>query len=103
MARTVKLSESGFNMLMLHSACERIDEEDGAIGGVATAGATSASSDRVGAYDVPFGMQSRDIYNPKGSKKNKTSNITMDDALSRKDGKFGSISMPIYRTGTVSK
>ena len=39
--------------------------EDGAMGGGATAGATSDSADRQGAFDVPFGgVQRRNMYSP---------------------------------------
>lgn len=96
MGKTIRLSESGFDALMRNSVADVVSE-DGATAGLGT-GAQ---------YDVPFGaVQKRSVYNPKGSKGSKgssESNISMEDALSRGDGKGGSISMPVYRVGHVKK
>ena len=67
--------------------------------GGATPGATSDSSDRQGAFDVPFGgVQRRKTYSPKGdSVSDGMTNVDMSDALKRHDGKGGSISIPKKR------
>ena len=83
--------------LLHHIIMETINDylnEDGAMGGGATAGATSDSADRQGAFDVPFGgVQRRNMY--------KTSNgmtsVDMSPALKRHDGSYGSISIPKRR------
>lgn len=62
----------------------------------ATAGATSDSADRQGAFDVPFGgVQRRKTYSPKSDTvSNGMTNVDMSDTLKRHDGKEGSISIP---------
>ena len=66
-------------------------------GGGASAGATSDSADRQGAYDVPFGgVQRRKGYSPK-TKETKMTKVDMTPAMKRHDGKGGSISIPKNR------
>ena len=69
------------------------------MGGGATAGATSDSADRQGAFDVPFGgVQRRNMYSPKGDKtSNGMTSVDMSPALKRHDGSCGSISIPKRR------
>ena len=94
MPQIIQLTETDLHR-MITEAVQKMLDEDGAMGGdAATPGATSASADRVGAFDVPFGaMQRRDIYAPK-KKKGKMSTVDMGPALRRHDGKGGSISIP---------
>lgn len=80
--------------LLHHIIMETINDylnEDGA-----TAGATSDSADRQGAFDVPFGgVQRRKTYSPKGDKtSNGMTSVDMSPALKRHDGSCGSISIP---------
>ncbi len=91
MKKVIRLTEAELHKLVTETV-KRIIHEDGMMGG-ATAGATSASADRVGAYDVPFGeVQRRKIYSPK-KKSGGSGNIDMTPALKRHDGEGGSISM----------
>ena len=81
--------------LLHHIIMETINDylnEDGAMGGGATAGATSDSADRQGAFDVPFGgVQRRKTYSPKGDKtSNGMTSVDMSPALKRHDGSCGS-------------
>lgn len=61
------------------------------------------SNPESGQYTVPFGkVQRRKIYQPKdnsagGDVTKQTSNVDMSPAMSRKDGKGGSISIPKHR------
>lgn len=92
------LDESLLHHIIMETISDYLNE-DGAMGGGATAGATSDSADRQGAFDVPFGgVQRRNMYSPKG---NKTSNgmtsVDMSQALKRHDGSCGSISIPKRR------
>ena len=91
--RFIELSESRLRQVMEESLMEVLSE-DGAMGGdAATPGATSASSDRVGAFDVPFGaIQRRKVYAPNG--KDEMDKVNMKPAMKRHDGKGGSISIP---------
>lgn len=94
MPQIIRLSESEFKQIIAEAA-RIIVSEDGAMGGnAATPGATSASGDRVGAFDVPFGnVQRRSIYKPK-EKDGKMKEVDINPALKRHDGKGGSISIP---------
>lgn len=94
MPQVIRLSESDFHEIIAETV-RNLMSEDGAIGGdAATPGATSASADRVGAFDVPFGnVQRRSIYKPK-EKDGKMKEVDMNPALKRHDGKGGSISIP---------
>ena len=68
MKQVIRLTESDLHNI-IREAVRNVLKEDGAMGGdAATPGATSASADRVGAFDVPFGgVQRRDVYNPSNS------------------------------------
>lgn len=91
MKKVIRLTESELHKI-IRETVKRIIREDGVMGGGATAGATSASADRVGAYDVPFGaVQRRKGYSPKGKKN--INNVDMTPALERHSGEGGSISM----------
>jgi len=98
MKKIIRLTESDLHNIVKESVI-RILKEDGAMGGdAATPGATSASSDRVGAFDVPFGaVQRRKGYSPKGNKSSKMSEVDMTPAMERKNGKGGSISIPKHK------
>lgn len=86
MDKIIRLTEADLTQIIKHAINGLLREE----GEAASPGATSASADRVGAFDVPFGqVQRRDVYNPKAK-----SNISMNDALKRHDGKNNSISIP---------
>ena len=100
MKKIIRLTESDLHNIVKESVI-RILKEDGAMGGdAATPGATSASSDRVGAFDVPFGaVQRRKGYSPKGDKTSKMTKVDMTPATRRHDGKGGSISIPKERVG----
>ena len=64
----IRVSDSALHKIIMESIAKVISE-DGAMGGGATAGATSDSADRQGAFDVPFGgVQRRKVYSPKGDK-----------------------------------
>lgn len=104
MKRIIRLTESDLHRILKQSVM-RILNEDGAMGGdAATPGATSASSDRVGAFDVPFGgVQRRKGYSPKGSKESKMTEVDVKPAMKRHDGQCGSISIPKHRVGESIK
>lgn len=88
-----RLTEEDLSRI-IREAVNYLLKEDGAMGGdAATPGATSASADRVGAFDVPFGaVQRRKTYDPKGS--GKMTQVDMSPTMKRHDGKGGSISIP---------
>lgn len=94
MEKPIRLNHDMLHRMVMEEVV-RILQEDGAFGGDAvTPGATSDSSDRVGAFDVPFGVQSKgSIYQPK-KKGSKMTKVDMSPALKRHDGKGGSISIP---------
>lgn len=98
MKKMIRLTESDLHNI-INDVVMRILKEDGAMGGdAATPGATSDSSDRVGAFDVPFGaVQRRKGYSPKGDKTSKMTKVDMTPTLKRHDGKGGSISIPKER------
>lgn len=88
------------NKINLHKiimeSIAKVISEDGATCGGATAGATSDSMDRQGAFDVPFGgVQRRNTYSPKGDKvSDGMAQVDMTPTLKRHDGSCGSISIP---------
>ena len=92
------LDESLLHHIIMKTINDYLNE-DGAMGGGATAGATSDSADRQGAFDVPFGcVQRRNMYSPKGDKtSNGMTSVDMSPALKRHDGSYGSISIPKRR------
>lgn len=92
------LDESLLHHIIMETISDYLNE-DGAMGGGATAGATSDSADRQGAFDVPFGgVQRRNMYSPKGDKtSNGMTRVDMSPALKRHDGSCGSISIPKRR------
>ena len=92
------LDESLLHHIIMETISDYLNE-DGAMGGGATAGATSDSADRQGAFDVPFGgIQRRNMYSPKGDKtSNGMTSVDMSQALKRHDGSCGSISIPKRR------
>lgn len=88
MKKIIRLTETDLHHIIHATVCRLLKEEGEAVGGGATAGATSDSADRMGAFDVPFGdVQRRNIYKPKN-------NVDMSDALKRHNGKNNSISIP---------
>lgn len=88
MNKIIRLTESDLHSIIRNTVYRILKEDGEGMGGGATAGATSDSADRMGAFDVPFGgVQSRSIYKPK-------TNVNMSPALKRHDGKGGSISIP---------
>ena len=95
MNENIRVSDSALHKIIMESIAKVISE-DGAMGGGATAGATSDSADRQGAFDVPFGgVQRRKVYSPKGDKtSNGMTSVDMSPALKRHDGSCGSISIP---------
>lgn len=79
---------------------EQLNEEGG-IGGGATS-CSPAGGDSVGQYTVPAftDVMSRNVYDPRPSKKNKKTDVNgvdMSPAMGRHDGKGGSISIPKKR------
>ena len=106
MKKIIRLTESELHSIINDAVKSILKEakfgkvnEDGAMGGdAATPGATSASSDRVGAFDVPFGnVQRRKVYSPKGKKNDEMTEVDMKPAMKRHDGSCGSISIPKER------
>jgi len=99
MEKPIRLNHDMLHRMVMEEVV-RILQEDGAFGGDAfggdavTPGATSDSADRVGPFDVSFGVQSKgSIYQPK-KKDSKMTKVDMSPALKRHDGKGGSISIP---------
>lgn len=93
------ITESLINRIIAETINSYINEDGAASCGMccgATAGATSDSADRQGAFDVPFGcVQRRKTYSPKGDNvSDGMTNVDMSDTLKRHDGKGGSISIP---------
>ena len=93
MKKIIRLTESELMKLVENAATKVLNEDGEALGsggmcGGASAGATSDSADRQGAYDVPFGgVQRKKIYSPKNK-------VDMKPAMKRHDGRGGSISIP---------
>ena len=96
------ITESLINRIIAETINSYINEDGAASCGMccgATAGATSDSADRHGAFDVPFGgVQRRKTYSPKSDKtSNGMTSVDMSLALKRHDGSCGSISIPKKR------
>ena len=91
----IRVSDSALHKIIMESIAKVISE-DGAMGGGATAGATSDSADRQGAFDAPFGgVQRRKVYSPNGDKvSDGMEEVDMNPTLKRHDGSCGSISIP---------
>ena len=102
--KIVKLTENDLYTIIKESAMrivnDMINEDGGMVGGAAANGsgfmngANNAQTSSNAQYDVPaFGgtVQRKKKYSPKGNE------VDLGPALSRKDGKGGSISIPKNR------
>ena len=103
-ANKIRITEEQLRQLVFETY-KKVLKEDGITAGSAAAnaagtpnGATNALSNQT--FDVPFGgVQRRKGYSPKGKNSSKMTEVDMEPALARHDGKGGSISIPKKRVG----
>lgn len=101
----IRLTESELHNIVNEVVSKILKEEGGMVGGAAANasgfmnGANNSQTSSNAQFEVPFGgVQSRDIYSPKGKeKKSNMTKVDMTPAMKRHDGKGGSISIPKER------
>lgn len=106
MRKIIRLTESDLHNIIKETVKQCLQEDGATAGGTGSAatngsgffnGANNSNTSAAATFDVPFGVQRKKGYSPKGSSHSETNEVDMSDTLARHNGKGGSISIPKKR------